>query len=347
MQHADTIIVGGGPAGSTCAWRLNLDGRDVMILERQQFPRVKLCAGWITAKVMQDLQFSESDYPGGMLKLKIRTHLPYLPLTLPGLPTPGANYSISRREFDNWLLKRAGVPVVPHTVRTITRRGPLYVIDDRFTCHHLVGAGGTMCPVRRSMFPDNRRGTSQIATLEKEFRYRDRQDTCHLYFCFGGLKGYAWYVPKADGAVNIGIGGKSRYFSRSGTKIHDHFRTFLSRLVREGRIDQQTVNSLQYSGHPYYLASFRGEVQKDNCYLVGDAAGLATLDLGEGIGPAIESGLLAAAAVQGKAVYSRASFTKYSTGGITKWMAARLLPVRGTENPPATSIDVGTRERAA
>ena len=333
MRHVETIIVGGGPAGSSCAWELRKRERDVLILERQSFPRVKLCAGWITGKVMRDLEFSESDYPGGFMKLKIRCHFPFLPIALSGLPTGDSNYSVRRVEFDDWLLKRSGAPVVRHTVQRIRREGDRYLIDEAFSCRNLVGAGGTMCPVRRLLFPDNRSGTSQIATLEKEFPYPGREEICHLYFYYRGLKGYAWYVPKANGVVNIGIGGKCSYFKKSGTNIHDHLRGFLNRLVREGRLDEATAAGLKSTGHPYHLTSYRGEVQKDGCYLIGDSAGLATLDLGEGIGPAIESGLLAARAIQGQAVYSRTSLTKYSLGGLARRIAQRLLPIRGSAAP--------------
>ena len=41
---ADAIVVGGGPAGSTCAWKLREAGLDVIVLDRAAFPRTKLCA---------------------------------------------------------------------------------------------------------------------------------------------------------------------------------------------------------------------------------------------------------------------------------------------------------------
>ena len=45
MRFAETLIVGGGPAGSTCAWELKKHGRDVLVLDKACFPRLKLCAG--------------------------------------------------------------------------------------------------------------------------------------------------------------------------------------------------------------------------------------------------------------------------------------------------------------
>jgi flavin-dependent dehydrogenase len=63
MEYAETIIVGGGPAGSSCAWNLKRHGKEVLILDKQSFPRLKLCGGWITSKVMENLEFTPEDYP--------------------------------------------------------------------------------------------------------------------------------------------------------------------------------------------------------------------------------------------------------------------------------------------
>ena len=70
--------------------------------------------------------------------------------------------------------------------------------------------------------------------------------------------------------------------------------------------------SYKPAGHSYFLRQNLPEIRKGNAFLVGDALGLATLDMGEGIGPAIRSGQLAAEAiVQGKE-YSVRSIPRYS-----------------------------------
>jgi flavin-dependent dehydrogenase len=63
MLEAETIIVGGGPAGSTCAWMLRQYGRECIILDKERFPRMKLCGGWITPAVIRDLEIEVNQYP--------------------------------------------------------------------------------------------------------------------------------------------------------------------------------------------------------------------------------------------------------------------------------------------
>jgi menaquinone-9 beta-reductase len=321
MRDVETIIVGGGPAGSTCARHLVQNGRAVLVLDKARFPRLKLCAGWITAKAMRDLDFTADGYPHPILKLDIRTHVFGLPLALKWFPTPGPDFSIRRVEFDAWLLARSGAEVIEHEVKSVARDGERFVIDGAYSCRYLIGAGGTMCPVRRALFPEGRMKSRQIVTLEREFEYPARGDLCHLYFFRRGLAGYGWIVPKGNGFVNIGLGGKARYFRKSGTKIHDHFRTFIADLVREKKLDAATAANLQETGHPYFLFTGGGEVKRDNCFLIGDSAGLASVDLGEGIGPAVESGLMAAKEILGTGEYRKQAISALSFGG----MMGRLM----------------------
>jgi flavin-dependent dehydrogenase len=320
MKHYETIIVGSGPAGSSCAWKLKKAGREVLVLDKQSFPRLKLCAGWVTAKALRDLEITPADYPHPILELDLRINLPFLPVSF-SLPTEEPNYSVRRIEFDNWLLQRSGAPVDEHRVKNVVKDKEHYIVDDEYSCRYLVGAGGTGCPVRKAFFPELRNKDLQIATLEKEFEYQGRSDQCHLFFFYHGLKGYAWCVPKGEGFVNVGLGGLSSYFKRSDKNIHQHFTLFLDELVKKGLLDRQTINNLGESGHSYFLhpAVNGGDAKNDGCFVIGDSAGLATVDLGEGIGPAIETGLMSAGEIIGDDLLLIDNTSMYS--------AANIIPV--------------------
>jgi len=311
MIDKTAIIVGGGPAGASCARQLKAAGLDVLILDKKQFPRLKLCAGWVTPKVFQLLGTHPSAYPYGLIPFK------RLICYFRGIRVPvrTRQYSIRRYEFDKWLLERSGAPMEQHAVQTIRKKEQYYIIDERYRCQYLVGAGGTGCPVYRQLFSriSPHPEASRIATVEEEFQYDYTDSNCYLWFFENGLPGYAWYVPKGRGWLNVGIGGKYASMKKQGKTINDYWRLFQQKLIASGLVTQRAFNS---KGHIYYIRHQTPALRMDNAFLTGDAAGLATVDMGEGIGPAIESGLRAAAAIiQGKP-YQMPITAKYSWPGI-------------------------------
>ena len=78
MRSCEVLIVGGGPAGSAAARKLTQRGVDVLVLDKETFPRLKLCAGWITPEVVRDLEMDPASYPYRFLtfeRLHIHLHL--------------------------------------------------------------------------------------------------------------------------------------------------------------------------------------------------------------------------------------------------------------------------------
>lgn len=307
MVKTDVIIVGGGPAGSTCARYLLKNGVDCIILDRQQFPRPKLCAGWITPQVLDDLQFSINEYPHG-----IKT-FPFLKVQVKGFRFKyhSKQHSIRRLEFDNWLLKRSNANYKQHHVKSIIKKDGNYEIDNKFAAKFLIGAGGTNCPVYHTFFKNinSRKKEDLIITLEEEFKYRYNDNNCYLWFLDNNLPGYSWYVPKENGFLNIGIGGYKIKLKQNNDNIKNQWLFFTNKLA-----DLSLVSNYQFSpkGYYYYIRSNVKNIQIDNTFIIGDAAGLATIDMGEGIGPAVQSGLLAADAIIHDKELSFETISKYS-----------------------------------
>jgi Dehydrogenases (flavoproteins) len=307
MENCDVLIVGGGPAGSTCAWSLKWRDIDCIVVDKEAFPRTKLCGGWITPETAEDLELDVNEYPHRLLSFnKLNVHLrgfTFKPKTF--------QYSIRRYEFDHWLLKRSNVPVFTHEVKHIRRDKGFYIIDDRFRCKYLVGAGGTRCPVYRTLFKSHnpRAKLLQVATLEQEFPYDYQNSNCHLWFFEKGLPGYSWYVPKEKAYLNVGIGAMASQLKRRHASLDDHWRNFAWDLDRLSLVKHW---KFEPKGYSYFL---RGNVeigQFDNAFIIGDAAGLASRDMAEGIGPAVRSGILAAHAISQGQQYSPQSVPKYS-----------------------------------
>ena len=320
MIETQVLIVGGGPAGSSCAWKLEKNGIDCLILDKKIFPREKLCAGWITPQVMDDLEFTEKEYPYSFTSFK--TFIVHLPNKT--IKVNVNQYAIRRVEFDDWLLKRSAVEVINHEVKEIHKEHDTYFIDGAFRCNYLVGAGGTHCPVYHSFFKwqQPRAKEKQIVTLEQEFQYDYRDEDCHLWFFNNDLPGYSWYVPKNKGYVNIGIGGFAKQIKDQKFHIQDYWSKFLEQLSTLNLIKEYKFKTKGYS---YFIRDDIKNFQTERIYLTGDAAGLATKDMGEGIGPAIQSGILAAEAIIKNRPYSidsvkKNSFAKYQL--ISKLTAA-------------------------
>jgi len=333
MQSCDVLIVGGGPAGSSAAWKLRAGGADVLVLDKERFPRLKLCAGWITPEVLEALELDIASYPHRFLTFdRLHLHMKGLHLRLPCV-----QHSIRRVEFDSWLLERSGAPVVQHVVRDIRAERDGYVIDDAFRCRYLIGAGGTRCPVYRTLFRElNPRASElQTVTLEHELEYDWQDPDCHLWFFDNGLPGYAWYVPKQHGWLNVGIGGMAERLKRGSRDIKDHWALFT------GALGRRLTAGAQYdpAGYSYYLRGRVDVVRRDNAFITGDAAGLATRDMAEGIGPAVRSGVRAAQSILHGKPYSLEEVTGASLGG--GW-ASRLLDWAMTRGaglaPPGSSM---------
>lgn len=313
MLKADVIIVGGGPAGSACAWRLMEKHVDCLVLDQVPFPRFKPCAGWITPDVVKDLALNIADYPGSFTTFK-KFYISVWGLQFKLRTT---QHAIRRFEFDDWLLRRSGAPFVVHTVRSIVPEKEGYSLDGEFSARYLVGAGGTYCPVYRTLFKTSapKTKTTLIAAQEEEFPYAFDDPNCRLWFFDHHLPGYSWYVPKSNGFINVGVGGMAEQLNGRGDNLKHHWARLVEKLDRMGLVRGHTYKP---SAHTYYVRQRQPELRRGNAFVIGDAAGLASLDMGEGIGPAIRSGLLAADAILKDANYCIDSIGRYSFSSIIK-----------------------------
>jgi len=294
MEQCDVLIVGGGPAGSSCAWQLRRLGMDVLVLDREAFPREKLCAGWITPQVLQALELHPDDY-GRECVLQPITGFRTGFMGGSALETrysEAVSYAIRRREFDHWLLRRSSARLrLGEPLKHLERVGDHWIVNGAIIAPMLVGAGGHGCPVARHLGARLAGRVPLVVAREAELRLQGAagcavdRETPELYFSHD-LKGYGWCVRKGDW-LNLGLGREDK------RDLPGRLRRFLSWLQEQGRIP--ILSDAPFKGHAYLLYGHGSRpLSGAGVLLVGDAAGLACRQSGEGIRPAVESGLLAA-----------------------------------------------------
>jgi menaquinone-9 beta-reductase len=347
MQQADVLIVGGGPGGSTCASKLRAADLDVLIIDKAQFPRGKLCSGWITPGVLRDLKLDIDEYRGTP-DCGSRV---FQPMSGFSIGTVGGksvkvdygrtvSYGILRRQFDDYLLRRCGARLaLGEAVKSIERDRGAWIVNGQYRAGMLVAAGGHFCPVARLLGQDNQRGPA-IAAQEMEIELTPAQEAAcpvagespELYFC-DDLLGYGWCFRKGN-CLNVGLG---RVVPQ---KLPQQVQDFYLWLKRQGRLPDDLPAT--FPGHAYltYEQAARPLVAEGVVW-VGDAAGLAHNESGEGIHPAIESAQMAAETI----IAARGDYRLGALDAYRRRMEAHF-GLRRTSVPPFRATS-GLRRRLA
>jgi menaquinone-9 beta-reductase len=299
----DVLIVGAGPAGSTCGRFLVQGGARVAIVDRAEFPRVKLCGGWISAPIWDALALAPREYPGGLWEWNA-CHVSYRGEER---TVRCHGWFIRRFELDDFLLRGSGADLhLGVAVHDIARDGDGLWSIAGLRARHLVGCGGTNCPVARLVAPP--RPSGPVGVQEHEFqadraaiaRTRAGRDGEPELLLHDDLRGYSWNVPKTDW-LNVGSGTVEPHEVRAAwQKARAHFSAV-------GHVPAGSAAELEaMKGHTYYLfdpTHLEGAVrpgptnEKGAVLLCGDSLGLAQPLTAEGILPAVISGRLAAEAI--------------------------------------------------
>ncbi|HEV2244577.1 MAG TPA: geranylgeranyl reductase family protein [Streptosporangiaceae bacterium] len=321
-QTADVIVVGAGPAGSTTAYYLATAGLDVLLLEKTQFPREKVCGDGLTPRAVKALTamgvpIAERD---GWLRnkgLRIIGGGGRIELPWPDLSSyPGFGLVRSRLDFDE-ILARHAQKAGARLLEGVNVTGPL--LDDRtgritgvtaretvngettehrFTGRLVVAADGNSSRLSVAMGlakRDDRPLGVAVRTYYTTPRHDDDYLEAWLDLWDGDklLPGYGWIFGMGDGTSNVGLGLLNTSEAFGNIDYRAMLRRWLAAMPAEWGLSEET-RTAPVRGAALPMGFNRTPHYTRGLLLAGDSGGMVNPFNGEGIAYALESGEIAA-----------------------------------------------------
>ncbi|MBS0343523.1 MAG: NAD(P)/FAD-dependent oxidoreductase [Proteobacteria bacterium] len=313
----DVLVIGAGPAGSACAQMLARAGLDVLLCDRHEFPRDKVCGDGLIPDAHRAL--ARLGLADAVLARAARTgRLDCFAPRGGRLAVPAQLAVLPRRELDE-MLRQAAMAAGARWQAPLRLEALLEGADGRVRGARLREKGEAVRDVRarwtvlatgadagslEAAGMCERRAPSGMALRG----YAHRSDMAAQ---IGGLQvvwhkalrgGYGWIFPAGGGRFNIGVG----YLHRQGRERDRQGAPNLRELLATfGKVHEPARALLQdgaapldqLKGAPLRCSLGGARKSRPGLLVVGEAAGSTYLFTGEGIGKAMESGMAAAQAI--------------------------------------------------
>lgn len=312
-MEREVVIVGAGPSGSVAAISLARKGRDVLLLDRQNFPRDKACGDGIPAEAVEVLfslgmeeRFREANfYPVDSLLLSSPRDFVLEAELTPGKRFGAQSYVVPRVHFDSLIQEHAvdtGAEFLQGQVKDLIIednqvKGVVARVNgsvEEIRAKVVIGADGVTSTVARVIRPDRHDDAHRAVALRCYIKDIDElPHKVEFYLYRKILPGYAWIFPLGEGQANLGLGMRLDKFRESKISLEDMVDIFLEmptikqRLHRGGDLQDISVWQLNFGSQDMKRAY-------DGALLIGDAAGLINPLTGGGIHSGLQSAVIAA-----------------------------------------------------
>ncbi len=326
MRHIATqiLIIGAGPAGTAAARVLSAQGRDVLLVDRCAFPRDKVCGDAMIPDALSALE---------RLGLKNNVLSESRQSSAVRVYAPNGKYvsadvgvgCLPRKRLDD-LMREAAVAsgatfIAAYDVtQALEHEGS--VVGARFSHRHggddlcvnanftLLATGAAIRPLDVFSVSRRRSASAVAARIYVRVPQYVAEATRHFSISIDRhiCPGYGWIFPGPGDIFNIGVG----YFTDSDrqaptTNPRELLARFLANFApaREIMSTSQQVSDLR--GAPLRTGLTGSALSRAGLLVIGEAAGLTYSFTGEGIGKAIESGMIAGEMLSGVAGDARTS----------------------------------------
>ncbi|TDC43583.1 geranylgeranyl reductase family protein [Micromonospora sp. KC213] len=322
-NDADVIVVGAGPGGSATAYHLARHGVRVLLLEKTEFPREKVCGDGLTPRAVRQLvrMGVDTSPEAGWLHnkgLRVIGGGVRLELDWPDLASfPNYGLVRTRLDFDDLLAQRA-VAAGAELRTGVTVLGPVLGADDRvvgvqaevgpdkqpatFHAPLVVAADGVSGRFPLALGLAKREDRPIGVAVRRYYRSPARHDDDYLESWLelrakGSdtlLPGYGWIFGLGDGRVNVGLGILNSSSAFGKTNYRKLLTDWLANTPEDWGMTDETNAEGPILGAALPMGFNRVPHYTRGVLLVGDSGGMVNPFNGEGIAYAMESGELAA-----------------------------------------------------
>jgi geranylgeranyl reductase family protein len=301
---SSVVIVGAGPGGASAAVSLAQRGvRDVVLLDKDTFPRDKTCGSALSPNGVALL-----DQLGVGADVRRRGYaIDALRIVTPGgrkmhLVSAESAIILLRKHFDNLLVERARDLGVTFRsgffARELVKEGGRVVgvrsrEGEEVRAEHVVAADGA-----HSIFSIDPRPRRTISTLMGWWEgFPIEPHTVEMVFDPNLAPLYGWMFPEDGQRVNIGIcmDGEDASGAKTTRNVRDVFQRFLDDHFRDRLRGARQVGRLK--GHPISYTTWISHTHAPGVLYLGEAARITHNATGEGIFQAMQSGVYAAEAL--------------------------------------------------
>lgn len=340
------VIIGAGPAGVGTSIYLSLAGIPHIIIEKDTFPRDKVCGDAVSGKSahvlrkanpqwLQEVYKAPTNYTPSNGIIFVAPNGKSLTIPYGDNLRPGelaAGFTSPRLVFDNFLFEK-----IDRKYATVYQNAAIKRIEnneDGVTVHFIhdgvshelkapviVGADGDKGIVRKTFIDDKMSPKSYAVGLRAYYKGVEgmhQNNFIELHFLPEVLPGYFWIFPLPNGMANVGVGILSETVRAKKINLREQMLKAIEKnpTINHRFNKAELVGKIQGWGLP--MSMKRDQLSGNRYILTGDAASLIDPFSGEGIGNALYSGMLAAEAIA-KAIQSNdytSAFFKQEYDGV-------------------------------
>tara|TARA_Y100001970_G_scaffold260492_1_gene342636 strand:+ start:1934 stop:3259 length:1326 start_codon:yes stop_codon:yes gene_type:complete len=327
----DIIIVGGGPAGSSAACYAANEGLKVLLLEKEIYPRDKVCGDAVGGKALKHLEELNL-----LDKLKKSPHFIFDSVIFSNTKNEKVKINIKESETTGYVYPRINFDWIlfNEATKKVEENGG-YVIQDfrvnnllidtknndriigvegknggrerKFKASIVIGAGGVNCPVAKTVLTEiNNEEFIKKEHWSTSFRqyWKNVQNinyekgAIEFHYVNGVIPGYFWIFPVGENTCNVGLGITLKDLKNKDMKLKELQNYIINEKFAERFKNAKLVKN-SGKGWQLPLGSPRKTKMKlrrmfgNGCLLIGDAGSLVDPFTGEGIGNALLSAKIA------------------------------------------------------